>query len=113
MKLLFLVLNKTEKLDEVLTAFVKNDIKGATVIDSMGMAKLLSNNHDDNEISILSSLRVFLSPEREKNNIILTVIQDTQLEIAVKVIESVIGDLSEKDTGVVFSVPVDFAKGIM
>lgn len=113
MKLLFLVLNKTEKLDEVLTGFAKNGIKGATIIDSMGMARLLSDKHDDNDISFLSSLRVFLSPERERNNIILTVIQDSQLETAIKSIETVIGDLSEKDTGVVFSVPVDFAKGII
>ncbi|MFA5659283.1 MAG: hypothetical protein WC900_08370 [Oscillospiraceae bacterium] len=113
MKLLFLVLNKTEKIDELLTEFCKNDIRGATVIDSMGMARLLSCKHDDNEIYFLSSLRAFLSPEREKNNMILTVIHDSQLDMAVNVIESVIGDLSAKDTGVVFSVPVDFAKGIM
>lgn len=113
MKLLFFVLNKVEKLDDILTAFVNNDIKGATVIDSIGMARLLSCKHDDDEISFLSSLRVFLKPEREKSNIILTVIQDSQLDTAVSVIESVVGDLSSEDTGVVFSVPVDFAKGIM
>ena len=66
MKLLFFVLNETEKLDDVLTELATNGIKGATVIDSMGMARILSNNHDDNEISFLSSLRSFLSPEREK-----------------------------------------------
>ena len=78
----------------------------------MGMARILSNNHDDNEISFLSSLRSFLSPEREKNNLIFTVIRENQLETAVKAIESVTGDLSRKNTGVIFSVPVDFTKGI-
>lgn len=113
MKLLFFVLNRVDKLDDVLTAFVNNNIKGATVIDSIGMARLLSTKHDDDEISFLSSLRVFLNPEREKSNIILTVIQDSQLDTAVSAIESVVGDLSSEDTGVVFSVPVDFAKGLM
>ncbi|NLL05485.1 MAG: hypothetical protein GX270_06800 [Clostridiaceae bacterium] len=113
MKLLFLVLNRVEKLDDILTAFVNNNIKGATVIDSIGMARLLSSKYDDDEISFLSSLRVFLKPEREKSNVIFTVIQDSQLETAVSAIESVVGDLSKEDTGVVFSVPVDFAKGIM
>lgn len=112
MKLLFFVLNETEKLDDVLTELATNGIKGATVIDSMGMARILSNNHDDNEISFLSSLRSFLSPEREKNNLIFTVIRENQLETAVKAIESVTGDLSQKNTGVIFSVPVDFTKGI-
>lgn len=112
MKLLFFVLNETEKLDDVLIELATNGIKGATVIDSMGMARILSNNHDDNEISFLSSLRSFLSPEREKNNLIFTVIRENQLETAVKAIESVTGDLSRKNTGVIFSVPIDFTKGI-
>jgi len=113
MKLLFFILNETEKLDDVLTELATNGIKGATVIDSMGMARILSNNHDENEISFLSSLRSFLNPEREKNNLIFTVIRETQLETAVKAIESVTGDLSQKNIGVIFSVPVDFTKGIV
>ncbi len=113
MKLLFFILNETEKLDDVLKELATNGIKGATVIDSMGMARILSNNHDENEISFLSSLRSFLNPEREKNNLIFTVIRETQLETAVKAIESVTGDLSQKNIGVIFSVPVDFTKGIV
>jgi len=111
MKLLFFVLNKTEKLDAVLTAFALKDICGATVLDSMGMARLLSHKHDEDEIPFLGSLRAFLNPEREKSNVIFTVIQDCQLTDAVNAIESVVGDLSRKDTGVVFSVPIDFMKG--
>lgn len=113
MKLLFFVLNRTEKLDDVLTELAKNCIKGATVIDSMGMARILSCKHDNNEIDFLSSLRAFLNPEREKNNVIFMVIHDEQLQTAVNAIESVIGDLTQKDTGVIFSVPVDFTKGIV
>jgi hypothetical protein len=112
MKLLFFVLNKTEKLDDVLTEFTRRNINGATVLDSTGMARLLSRKHDDDEIPFLGSLRAFLNPEREKNNIILTVIEDNQLSTAVEAIESVVGDLSCKDTGVVFSVPIDFTKGL-
>jgi nitrogen regulatory protein PII len=112
MKLLFFVLNRPEKLDEVLTEFAHRNINGATVLDATGMARILSNKHDENEIPFLSSLRVFLNPEREKSNIILTAIRKDQLEEAVEAIESVVGSLSCKDTGVVFSVPIDFAKGI-
>lgn len=112
MKLLFFVLNKTEKLDEVLVEFVNRNITGATVIDSAGMARLLSNNHDNAEIPFLGSLRNYLYPEREKSYTILTVIEDNQLEAAIEAIEMVVGDLLEKDTGIVFSVPIDFMKGI-
>lgn len=111
MKLLFFVLNKTEKLDAVLTEYARRDISGATVLDSMGMARILSHKHDEDEIPFLGSLRAFLNPEREKSNVIFAVIKDSQLTEAVEAIESVVGNLSHKDTGVVFSVPIDFMKG--
>jgi len=112
MKLLFFILNKTEKLDAVLTEFARINISGATVLESMGMARLLSHEHDEDEIPFLGSLRAFLNPEREKSKIILAVIQEWQLPEAIKAIESVIGDLSLKDNGIAFSVPIDFTKGI-
>lgn len=112
MKLLFFVLNKTEKLDEVLTEFASRNISGATVIDSMGMARLLNHKHDEDEIPFLGSLRAFLNPERVSNKVIFTVIKDEQLNDVVDAIESVVGDITCEDTGVVFSVPIDFTKGL-
>lgn len=112
MKLLFLVLNKTEKLNDVLAELARRNISGATVVESMGMARLLSHTHDEGEIPFLGSLRTFLNPEREESKVILTVIHEWQLSEAVNAIESVVGDLSLKDTGVVFCVPIDFTKGI-
>lgn len=72
-----MILNKTEKLDEILIEFVHNNIQDATAIESPGMAQLLSNNHDDDEIPFLRFLKVLLHLEREKNNFIFT---DHQLE---------------------------------
>ena len=113
MRLLFYILNKTEKLDAILTEFAQNGINGATVIDSKGMARILSNKHDDNEIPFLASLRSFLKPERENNITIFTLIQDDQLSVAVEIIEKIIGDLSIKNNGIVFSFPIDYVKGII
>ncbi|MFA9375474.1 MAG: hypothetical protein ACERKZ_01855 [Lachnotalea sp.] len=112
MKLLFFVLNKTECLDDVLVEFVNRNINGATVIDSAGMARILCDKHDNCEIPFLGSIRAYLHPEREKSNIILTVLEDDQLKGAIEAIESIVGDLSKKDTGIVFSVPIDFVKGL-
>ena len=97
----------------MLSAFARNGSKGATVIDSMGMARILSTKHDDDEFFFLNSLRKFLNPEREKSNLIFTAIHEDQVSTAVETIEQIVGDLSSKDTGVVFTVPIDFAKGIM
>lgn len=41
MKVLFLILNKTEKLNEILEAYVEVGVRGATIIDSQGMGSAL------------------------------------------------------------------------
>ena len=112
MRLLFIVLNKTDKLDELLSQFAAKKICDATVVESMGMATMLSQKYDDNEIPLLASLRQYLNPDRTKNYTIFAVIDDDKLPEIVETIESVIGDLSCRDTGIVFSVPIDYTKGI-
>lgn len=42
MKLLVLFLNKVEKLEEVLEGYVEVGVSGATVVDSVGMGHILS-----------------------------------------------------------------------
>jgi len=111
MRLLVLVLNHDDKLEDLLAEFLKIGISGATVISSTGMARVLTGR-DEEDIPLFGSIRAFLNPEREQNHTILTVIRNEQLAVAVAAIESVIGDLSEKDSGIVFSMPVDFVRGI-
>lgn len=112
MKLLIFVLYDTDKLDAVLTEFAKSNICGATILDSKGMAGLLYSEHDEDEIPFLGMLRSFATPERAKSNVILAGIDDDKLDEAVKAIESVVGDLTKENTGVVFSIPMDYTKGI-
>jgi len=112
MQILVLVLNKTEKLDAILTEFAHSNIHGATVLESAGMARILSHKHDEDEIPFLASVRAFLNPEREKSNVVFTVINNDQENEAISAIERVLGDLSTKDNGIVFSIPINCAKGI-
>lgn len=111
MKLLIFVLRNTDKLDAVLTEFSANDICGATVLDGEGMASLLYDKHDEHEIPFLGRLRPFASEAREKSKVILAAITAEQLDTAVNAIESIVGDLSDENTGIVFSLPIDFMKG--
>ena len=111
MKLLVFVLNKVEYLDELLEAFAAEKIGGATIFHSLGMAhELYHAGHEED--SFLGSLRAFLDPDREESRTIFTVVEDDQVEKTVGVIESIVGDLSRPDTGIVFTLPVDFIKGI-
>ncbi|MCI5773053.1 MAG: P-II family nitrogen regulator [Erysipelotrichaceae bacterium] len=110
MKCLFIVLNDTEKLDDLLEALGNNGIKGATVIESTGMAHRLMNN--DYSTRFLGSLRNILNPERETNNTIFMVLTDEQIEQAKLAIREVLGDISKPDTAIIFSLPVDFIEGV-
>lgn len=110
-KLLVLILNKTEALEDILAELANSDIKGATIISSTGMARALSSSQYEN-MSFLASLRAVLDTDRKESKTVLMVIDENMLKTAVDAIENVIGDLSSPDTGVVFSLPVDFTKGI-
>jgi len=113
MRLFCYILNQKEYLDTILTEFAHNGICGATIIDSTGMARVLSHKHDEEELPFLASLRKLLNPDRENNNIILTVIKDEQLPLAVDIIERIVGNLEDNNKGIVFSFPLDYTKGIV
>lgn len=110
MKLMVLILNKIESLEYLLEGLSAAGIGGATIIDSAGLAMTLSKM----ESSFLSSsIRSLFSGSgaEEDNKTIISVIKDDQLDIARRVIYSTVGDLSKPNTGILFTVPIDFVEG--
>ena len=55
MKLIIFVLNQEERLEEILEAFLELGINGATILDSIGMGRILA--HD---IPIFAGFQIFL-----------------------------------------------------
>lgn len=108
MKLMVLILNKTDALDSLLEGMSAAGLGGATIIESSGLATTLSRL-DSSFIS--SSIRAILSGSEEDNRTILSVIRNDQLEIARKVIYNTVGDLSHPNTGIMFTIPIDFVEG--
>ena len=108
MKLMVLILNKTDVLDSLLEGLSAAGIGGATIIESSGLATTLSRL-DSSFIS--SSIRAILSGSEDDNRTIMSVIRNDQLEIARKVIYNTVGDLSSPNTGILFTVPIDFVEG--
>lgn len=108
MKLMVLILNKTDVLDSLLEGLSAAGLGGATIIESSGLATTLSRL-DSSFIS--SSIRAILSGSEDDNRTILSVIRNDQLEIARKVIYNTVGDLSTPNTGILFTVPIDFVEG--
>ena len=107
MKLLIFVLNKEEHTERVLEMFVELGVPGATIIDTIGMGRVLSQ-----EIPIFAGSVDLMAGTRPSNKTIFTLVGDDAVEDIVKGIERVIGDLDRPGTGIVFTIPVDYAKGI-
>jgi len=108
MKLLVFVLNKEELLDEVLTAYVEAGVPGATVLDSEGLGRFLTY-----EVPLFADFREFMRGNKPYNKTILSVIQDEALiPRLLTLVESIAGDLSGPGTGIFFTLPIDFCKGL-
>ena len=109
MKLMVFILNKVESLDYFLEGLAAAGIGGATIVESAGLAMTLSKL----DSSFLSaSLRAIFSNGNEDNRTILSVIKDDQLDIVRKVVYPTVGPLSEPNTGILFTVPIDYVEGI-
>ena len=108
MKLMIYVMNKPEHLDKFLKELTKKDIKGATIVSSTGMGRRLFGNED---VPWLGSLKAILDMPRTESKIILIALRDEQVDIVYEVIEQVGGDLSQPNTGIAFTIPIDSIKG--
>jgi len=105
MNVLFLVLNETEYLDEILDGFVEAGVKGATILDSQGMGSALANGSRNEPF--FGALRSFLDNAKPYNKTIFTVIEDEEiLENATKVVKEILGDMEKPGVGLMFTVPV-------
>jgi nitrogen regulatory protein PII len=107
MKLLVLVLNKVEKLEEVLEGFLEVGITGATVIDSVGMGHILSE-----EVPIFLGLRFMFTGAKPHNKTILSTIKDEKEGPAIEMLNKILGDLNQPGIGIVFTVPLDRVEGL-
>jgi nitrogen regulatory protein P-II 1 len=107
MKLLILILNKVEKLEEVLEGFIEIGISGATVIDSVGMGHIISE-----EVPIFAGLRFMFAGAKPHNKTIFSVIKEEKEEPVVRLLEKILGDLNKPGTGILFTIPVDRVEGL-
>lgn len=108
MKLMVFVMNDVHQLDKFLVALKDNNIKGATIINSTGMGRMLSESDDMN---ILGSLKYLFDGPRSESRVILMALEDEKIEAVLKIIDQVAGDLTKPNTGIVFTLPIDFIKG--
>ncbi len=110
MKLLVLVLNKTECLEEILEQMGEQNLRGATILESKGMAHSLS---EFSELKFMASLRMILDPDHQESKTIFMVLDDDEVKTVSEIVNGVTGGLGNPDTGIIFTLPVDYTEGIL
>ena len=108
MKLLFLVLNKIECLEGILTKLASEGLTGATILDSQGLAQNLYNSKG---LSFMASLRMFMGPDNNENKTVFMVLEDEKVAAVSKIVNEVTGGLDGHNTGILFTVDVDYIEG--
>lgn len=111
MQLLFLIIKRTELVDDIMRSLAQAGIRGGTAIDSVGMAKSISGMDNLPTIGLLRELLKGEDPAMKGKTIFLAV-SDDKVEAAKEAILSVTGDLSQPNAGVLFGVPITFALGV-
>ncbi len=106
MKLLVIVLNATEMLEEVLEGLIETGIGGATVIDSEGMGHIIE------EVPLFAGMRSLFRSARPRNKVVISAIADNQAREGMEVLEKILGCSHEKGKGIAFVVPIESVIGV-
>lgn len=109
MELLLVILKKIELVDDIMQKLAESGVRGGTIIDGTGMAKSLVNMND---LPMFGMLRYIISDEEKlKSKILLFALKEERVTEVKEMIIEVIGDLSEPNTGVMFTIPIKHAEG--
>ncbi|MBE0616664.1 MAG: hypothetical protein IH608_01890 [Proteobacteria bacterium] len=102
MQLLVLILNREEKLEEILTYFLEEGVTGATILESEGMGRILSQ-----EVPIFAGFRELFAPSNPLNRTIVSVVPDDLAERLGDGVGKILGGWQKPGTGLLFTLPVD------
>lgn len=102
MKLVVIILNRVEYLEDLLAAFLEIGISGATVLNSVGMGQIISKN-----IPIFAGLSDAFPGSSPSNRTILAVVEERQVKRMARMVEEVCGSLDEPGSGLMVSLSLD------
>ena len=107
MKLAVVFLNKIEFLEDILAAFLEIGVRGATVIDSVGMGHIISQH-----IPIFAGLRDAFAGSSPNNKIIFAVVEEDLVEKVAEVVDDICWVQEESGAGFMISLDVDKVFGL-
>ena len=114
MKLLIFILKKTEKINELLKTLSQNGLKEATILKSSEIINSTENfsKNIDTENLIINSLKIILSKTENYSVTILLAVKKNEEKIFINVVEKVVGNLKNKNIGILFALPICYVCGL-
>jgi nitrogen regulatory protein P-II 1 len=106
-KLVIIFVNRAEFMEDILEGFLEIGVSGATVVDSVGMGRILS--HD---VPIFAGIRKAFPGLSPDNKTIFAVTDENLVEDIMAVIEDVCGPLDQPGAGVAVVLPIDSVRGL-
>lgn len=113
MYLIILFLHNPDLLEELMEAWDKEGVNGATITFSVGMGQFLEKLGMRDDIPLIPSLEDFFEAQEKLSRTIFAVIQDeAMIDGIVAATQRVMGDLDQPDTGMLLVLPVWKAFGL-
>jgi len=106
----FFVLECGDLCHDILNEWAKAGAPGATILESMGLARIRKAMRDD--LPLVPSLRDLLRSEELHNRTIFTVIDDDEVLKRVLEVTQEVVDFSQPHSGLLFVVPVTHVFGL-
>ena len=107
MEALFIVLNDTDHLEDIMEKFLELGVKGATVVDSDGMAGYIVRSHPGMNSLISGHFSKLGKSYNPNSKTIFTVVKDHEMADRVaNAIKEILINTEKKIIGFMFTVPV-------
>lgn len=109
MYLLISFLSQTEKVHELVKKMKENGFTGGTLFDAVGLKRAIPKAFD---IPLVASLHSIFEAEGHINKVLLTVLEnEDEVKKLSGLIEDVMGDLHQPNTGLIIAMKLDLVKG--
>ena len=100
--MIWIILDREEYLDDLLSALIELEITGAAILDGVGMERVLAT-----DVPIFAGLIQSLSGSRPYNKNILAVVKDrTTISDLLDLLKEIGIDFREPSTGRLFALPI-------
>lgn len=106
-EILFCILKSQQQVEAILTAFMEIGITGASVIESKGMAQVLTE-----QVPIFAGFKSLFAGEGSDSQMIVSVIKNELIDETINTIQDICKNFNIPGSGIMFTVPVSRVAGL-